>query len=67
MLRKKKKKRFLMSFSKTSVMKIVKQISLTMTFKSVVLLSWFTVIFPPELPCAFSSVAQPGRQQLFGF
>lgn len=45
-----------MSFSKTSVMKIVKQISLTMTFKSVVLPSWFTVVFPPRAPlCIFVS------------
>lgn len=36
------------------MMKVVKQVSQTMTCKSVILFNWFVVVlFPPELPCAF--------------
>lgn len=51
----------IMSFSKISVMKIVKQISLTMTFKSESLLNWFISVSAPKKLCAFLTVVQPGR------
>lgn len=55
------KNNFLMSFSKILMMKVVKQGSLTMTFKSLILFSWLVVVFPPKLPCMFLSVVPPGR------